>query len=106
MQALSTERFYTKDQLTQDENKQDVPKEGAEGYKIKPLNSLQFCEVMTDGFTHRNGEFVMSFAGVKLLLRYGLDDPTIISTLPALKLTEIATGIYHKSAVAEAERKN
>lgn len=114
MQALAVEEVflnsqYEKDEdgnFVTDENKERILKPGEQGYKIKPLNSLQFCEVMTDGFEVRGGNNVMKFTGNQLLLRYGLENPSIINKLTALKMTELAHAIYTKSALAEAERKN
>jgi hypothetical protein len=114
MQALAVEEVFLNSQYEKadggkfitDENGERRLKPGVEGYKIKPLNSLQFCEVMTDGFQVRNGDNVMNFQGTKLLLRYGLENPALINKLDALTITELAHAIYAKSALAEAERKN
>lgn len=114
MQALAVETVYLNSQYQKDDNGEFVLNDaserqlnpGEEGYRIKPLNSLQFCEVMTDGFEIRGGNNVMKFAGVQLLLRYGLENPAIIPKLPALRMTELAHAIYTKSALVEAERKN
>lgn len=114
MQALAVETVYLNSQYQKDDNgefvfndaKERQLKHGEEGYRIKPLSSLQFCEVMTDGFEVRGSNNVMKFAGVQLLLRYGLENPAIIPKLPALRMTELAHAIYNKSSLAEAERKN
>lgn len=114
MQAVAVETVFLNSQYQQDEsgkfitdeNGERALKPGAEGYKVKPLNSLQFCEVMTDGFQVRNGDNVMNFQGTKLLLRYGLENPSLINKLDALTMTELAHAIYKKSALAEVERKN
>tara|TARA_A200000113_G_scaffold101820_1_gene91294 strand:- start:112 stop:456 length:345 start_codon:yes stop_codon:yes gene_type:complete len=114
MQALAVEEVflnsqYQKDEdgnLITDENNERILMPGEQGFKVKPLNSLQFCEVMTDGFEVRGGNHVMKFAGTQLLLRYGLENPSIVNKLSALKMTELAHAIYAKSALAEAEGKN
>jgi hypothetical protein len=114
MQALAVEEVflnsqYQKDEdgnLITDENNERILMPGEQGFKVKTLNSLQFCEVMTDGFEVRGGNHVMKFAGTQLLLRYGLENPSIVNKLSALKMTELAYAIYHKSALAEAEIKN
>ncbi|GMM70905.1 hypothetical protein MTsDn5_08570 [Alteromonas gracilis] len=114
MQALAVETVFLNSQYQKDEDGEFVLNDaeerqlnpGEEGYRIKPLNSLQFCEVMTDGFEVRGGNNVMKFSGVQLLLRYGLENPAIITKLPALRMTELAHAIYVKSALVESERKN
>lgn len=114
MHSVSTETVFLNSQYQKDEDgefilneaKERQLKEGVTGYKIKPLNSMQFCEVMLDGFELRDGNNMMKFAGTKLLLTYGLENPSIISKLGAIEMTELAHAIYTKSALAEAERKN
>jgi hypothetical protein len=114
MQSLAVEQVFLNSQYEKDEdgnfitdeNKERILKPGEQGYKVKALNSMQFCEVMTDGFEVRGGNHVMKFAGTQLLLRYGLENPSIVTKLSALKMTELAHAIYAKSALAEAERKN
>lgn len=114
MQVLAVETYYptsayqTKEngELVKGADKKPLLKDNAKGYRIKPLNSLQFMEVMMDGHEVKNGINKMNSVGVKLLLTYGLENPSQISTIPALELVQVAQGIYNKSALAEAERKN
>lgn len=114
MQALSPETYHPKsDYQADDDGKMLKDAEGkptlkpdAQGYKIKPLSSLQFMEVMTDGFEVKNGVNKMNSIGVRLLLSYGLQDPAQLNKMPALHLVEVAQAIYQKAAISEAERKN
>lgn len=118
MQALSKEMFYPPDQYQKKPEaaakpeselkfKEDFePKPDAKGYMIKPLNALQFTEVMATGFESRGGVQKMNFAGIMLLLRYGLEDPQLVNSMSSNHHVMVANGIYEKSALAEAERKN
>lgn len=114
MQALAVETHYPSSayqrsddgELIKGADEKPLLKENAKGYRIKPLNSLQFMEVMMDGYEVKNGVNKMNSVGVKLLLTYGLEDASQISKIPALDLVHVAHAIYNKSALAESERKN
>lgn len=90
-------------------------------FKLKPLNGMQFIEVMHHGEMLPDGErFVTDYSGLQLLLKYGLldwknidaenGDPLPFSrrnfeVLPAEILQEIGREIMRRSALAEADRK-
>ena len=116
MQAFATETYYPKDQYQKKPEAEGLSPENLKledhyelkadpkSYSIKPLNSLQFTEVMSTGFDAAGQK--MNFQGIMLLLKYGLSDPSIIAKMSSIHHVDVSQAIYHKSALAEAERKN
>jgi hypothetical protein len=97
MTALSTETFTPKDQ---------TKKNDPITYKIKPLNSLQLTEVMQDGAKVLEGGIGLSFQGLLLCLKYGLEDKSVIEKMYSSHHAEVGMAIFKKSLLTEDERKN
>ena len=115
MKAIAVETYYPDDQYIKDDSGNFVKdddgkkqlKDDAKGYRVKALESIQFTEVMLDGFQERGGDRVMTFPGIKLLLKYGLESyQAEMASMPSAHHVEVARYIFTKSSLAEHERKN
>lgn len=102
MQALAKETFYPSDQY--DEKKKLKP--NAKGYVINPLTSLQLTEVLVDHSKIGNGGVGLSFRGIILCLENGLEDKSLIQSMPSNHHSEVGAKIFRKALLSEEERKN
>ena len=98
MQALSKEQFQPVEQP--DENNPIV-------YTIKPLKPTQITELMADGCkVLEGGRITLSFKGIMMCLRYGLEGVTNLDEMHSSHHAEVAQAIFNKALLAEKERKN
>jgi hypothetical protein len=97
MKALIVEEFTPKDQ---------PKKTDPISYKIKPLNSLQLTEVMQDGAKVLDNGIGLSFKGLLMCLKHGLEDSSIIDNMYSSHHSEVGMAIFKKSLLTEDERKN
>lgn len=90
-------------------------------FKLKPLNGMQYLEIMHEGKVTQDGQgFVTNYQGRQMLLKYGLLDWKNVETetgdplpfsirnldmIPADILLELGNEILSKSSLAEADRK-
>lgn len=81
-------------------------------YTIKALKTTQLTELLLDGCKRDESGATLSYKGVMLCIKYGLEgtngfewgkDP---DNIPATHLAEVATAIFNKALMGEAERKN
>lgn len=124
MSAFAPEMYYPDDQyetreITDDDGvavlgddqkpkTEQVLRDGAKGYMIKPLTSLQFTEIQTLGSARSLG-FRFNFDVIKRLLSYGLehdDKKALIENMPSVHHGKVAQEIFFRSAMADEERKN
>lgn len=74
-------------------------------YQIKALKPLEVTEVMVDG-AKRDPHLRLTFTGVVLCLKYGVEGVTDFNDIPSAHHAELATAIFNKALLAEEERKN
>lgn len=75
-------------------------------YQIKPLSQLQLSEVLLDHVKVEAGEMKITYSAAMRLLKFGLVDPALIDSMPALHIIEVAKRIFSRSMLTEEEEKN
>ena len=103
-----TEQWFTPEQ----EQGEATPTQ----FKIKPLDSLTFLDVMSNGTIRADGSFIPNRAGREMLLNAGLVgwrnfgdapfDANRISQIPPNVLAEICNEIVVLSNLSEDDEKN
>ena len=117
MAITAISRLTTKDYVTEGDKDSD----DQTVFKLKPLNGLQYMDVIAELRTDENGEAGLTGKGLGLAIKYGLagwenfndeDEKELkfnklnVSKVPPIVLTELAGEIINRSEAGGEERKN
>ena len=103
------------------ESDRDSDADDQTSFSLKPLNGMQYREVIAELKTDGDGESSLTGQGLKLAIKYGLAgwenfsdenekvlkfNKLNVSKIPPIILTELAGEIINRSEVGAEERKN
>ena len=117
MAITAISRLIAEDYVTEGDRGSDEPT----SFSLKPLNGMQYMEVIAELKTNGDGEASLTGEGLKLAIKYGLvgwknfcdeDGANLkfnklsVTFIPPTILAELASEIISRSEVGAEERKN
>lgn len=99
----------------------DIDSDNPTKFRLRPLNGMQYMEVMSELIRNDDGQLRISGKGMKMALQYGLigwsnfrdeDGNELkfnilnVEKIPPVILSELASEIISRSEIGEEERKN
>ena len=117
MEITAISKLTTADYIPENDKESSEPT----AFKLKPLNGMQYMEVIAELKTDENGEASLTGKGLGLAIKFGLagwdnfcdeDGKNLkfnrlnIVKIPPIILTELAGEIINRSEVGAEERKN
>lgn len=117
MAITAISKLTAEDYIAQSDREDESPTR----FRLRPLNGLQYMEVISELSRGDDGQLRISGKGMKLALQYGLVgwsnfrdsdgkeikfNPVNVEKIPPVILSELAGEIINRSEIGEDERKN